>query len=80
MPQILENVRVSNPDQILARAEVKAMIERKSQEMKGRGRLLIRKSGTEPLIRIMVEGDQVAEVQALARELTEFFLKQSSAP
>jgi phosphoglucosamine mutase len=37
--------------------------------MAGRGRVLLRKSGTEPLVRVMVEGDDAAQVQAYAEQL-----------
>ena len=48
-----------------------AEFEKAEQQLKGRGRLLIRKSGTEPVIRVMVEGDQQAEVETLANYLAD---------
>ncbi len=42
-----------------------------TEQLKGRGRLLIRKSGTEPVIRVMVEGDDLAKVEALAKDLAD---------
>jgi phosphoglucosamine mutase len=57
-PQVLENVRYERgkPDPMEA-ATVKAAIKDAEERLKGSGRMLVRKSGTEPLVRIMAEGD-----------------------
>ncbi|OJX81240.1 phosphoglucosamine mutase [Magnetospirillum sp. 64-120] len=57
-PQVLKNVRVSGkPDAVLALDDVKAAIAAGEARLNGSGRVLIRKSGTEPLIRVMAEGE-----------------------
>jgi len=56
LPQILKNVRFKGKSPLLAPAVVKAVAEAEAQ-LDGKGRLLVRKSGTEPLIRVMAEGD-----------------------
>ena len=48
-----------------------AEFDKAEQQLKGRGRLLIRKSGTEPVIRVMVEGDDLDEVNTLANTLAD---------
>lgn len=62
-PQLLVNVRVSNKQTALDDAEVKQAIEEVNQELAGNGRLLVRPSGTEPLIRVMAEAesDEICE-------------------
>jgi len=64
VPQLLKNVRFAS-GQPLDDAGVKACIADAEQELDGRGRLVIRKSGTEPLIRVMAEGDDLAQVERL---------------
>ena len=66
LPQILVNVRFSGSHDPLEDATVKAVTAEVEAELKGRGRVLLRKSGTEPLIRVMVEGEDEAQVTALA--------------
>ncbi|WP_050183165.1 phosphoglucosamine mutase [Domibacillus robiginosus] len=54
-PQTLVNVRVTDKHHVTDNAKVKAEIERVEAEMAGNGRVLVRPSGTEPLVRVMVE-------------------------
>jgi phosphoglucosamine mutase len=68
-PQTLLNVSVAAPQQRVQEADVLAAVEAKSQVLAGRGRVLIRPSGTEPVVRVMVEGDSAGEVTAVAEEL-----------
>ena len=64
VPQLLKNVRFAGGTQ-LDDARVMACIAEAEAELVGRGRLVIRPSGTEPLIRVMAEGDDAAQVERL---------------
>jgi phosphoglucosamine mutase len=70
VPQILENVRFSSGAP-LEHDDVKAIIAACEVKLGNQGRLLIRKSGTEPLIRVMAEGDDAALVQQLVSEIVD---------
>ena len=70
-PQVLINVRLQ---QMIEPYSIPALVEefeKAEQQLKGRGRILIRKSGTEPVVRVMVEGDQQQEVDAIANHLAD---------
>lgn len=58
-PQVLENVRVKDKSAILKDIDVKSLIEKVSDELGNAGRVLVRESGTEPLIRVMVEAEKL---------------------
>ena len=68
-PQVLINVRLSGALDPLAHPAVKAASAEITERMAGRGRVLLRKSGTEPLLRVMVEGDDELQVRACAEQL-----------
>ena len=68
-PQVLINVRFSGELDPLEHPSVKEACARVTERMAGRGRVLLRKSGTEPLLRVMVEGDDEAAVRSYADEL-----------
>ena len=76
LPQVLVNVRFSGDSDPLTNTEVLASVDRVNEKLIGRGRVLLRKSGTEPLIRVMVEGPEHDEVTALANEIADA-VKQS---
>ena len=69
LPQVMINSAVSRLDDWQDDPELTAAIERATGEMGDRGRILVRPSGTEPKIRIMVEGDDAIEIDRIAREL-----------
>jgi phosphoglucosamine mutase len=71
LPQILVNVRFSGDDDPLKAESVVASVHKVNEKLTGRGRVLLRKSGTEPLIRVMVEGPELEEVTALANEIAD---------
>ena len=64
VPQLLKNVRFSGGKPLEA-ASVKAVIADAEAQLAGRGRLVIRPSGTEPVIRVMAEGDDAGEVERI---------------
>ena len=70
LPQLLKNVRF-NGGAPLEDASVRKRIAAAEAELEGRGRLVIRKSGTEPLIRVMAEGDDPALVERLVDDICE---------
>jgi phosphoglucosamine mutase len=69
VPQLLKNVRFNGSAQPLEAAEVKQRIAAAEAELEGHGRLVIRKSGTEPLIRVMAEGDDQVLVERLVDDI-----------
>ncbi len=71
LPQILVNVRFSGENDPLQDAEVKRITSEVENQLAGKGRVLLRKSGTEPLIRVMVEGEDAELVESLAHRIAE---------
>ena len=71
LPQLLKNVRFNGGAEPLEADSVRKRIAAAEAELEGRGRLVIRKSGTEPLIRVMPEGDDPELVQRLVDDICE---------
>ena len=71
VPQLLKNVRFNGGAAPLEADSVRKRIAAAEAELQGRGRLVIRKSGTEPLIRVMAEGDDEALVRRLVEDICE---------
>jgi phosphoglucosamine mutase len=71
VPQLLKNVRFNGGKTPLEANSVQLRIALAEAELAGRGRLVIRKSGTEPLIRVMAEGDDPALVERLVDDICE---------
>ena len=70
-PQTLVNVRVRDKREVTAVPPIASAMTRVSKALGARGRLLVRYSGTEPLLRIMIEGEDQATTQAWAEEIAE---------
>ncbi|MEG0279326.1 MAG: phosphoglucosamine mutase [Morganella sp. (in: enterobacteria)] len=71
LPQILINVRFTGQHDPLSSDEVIRVTQEVEKELNGKGRVLLRKSGTEPLIRVMVEGEDEAQVTAMANRIAD---------
>lgn len=69
VPQLLRNVIVSEPAAVAASASMRAAVAASEADLAGRGRILVRASGTEPLLRIMVEATDQDEAVATADRL-----------
>ncbi|EEG85227.1 MULTISPECIES: phosphoglucosamine mutase [Proteus] len=71
LPQVLVNVRFTGSHDPLQTAEVQKVAKAVEDELAGKGRVLLRKSGTEPLIRVMVEGENEEQVTAMANRIAD---------
>jgi phosphoglucosamine mutase len=69
LPQTLVNVRVADRESLAGADAVWAEVERESEALSGRGRVLLRPSGTEPLVRVMVEAPTAEEADAVSAKL-----------
>ncbi len=68
LPQILRNVRIAGAD-ALADTRLQAAIAAAEARLDGRGRILVRPSGTEPVLRVMAQGDDEALIEAIVDEI-----------
>lgn len=71
LPQTMINVRGPNRDGFMDKPEVKTAMAEAEKALAGNGRILLRPSGTEPLVRVMIEGKDPGQVAALCRELAD---------
>ncbi len=73
MPQVLVNAKVNNSkkNDYMKVPEIKQAIENLNAKFNGEGRVLIRTSGTEPLVRVMIEGKDLEVMQKEAEKLAE---------
>jgi phosphoglucosamine mutase len=78
VPQLLKNVRVGDATAVLNAASVVAAIAEAEQKLGQAGRVLVRKSGTEPLIRIMAEGDDSELVRTVVDQIVEAIPHQAA--
>lgn len=74
-PQVLKNIRVSDKTAVKENAVVQAVVRDMGEKLKGHGRVLLRESGTEPVIRVMAEAQEAQKAQfcvdAIVRAITE---------
>lgn len=75
-PQVMINVGVSDRDKLTANAAIDSIIASAEKQLAGRGRVLLRPSGTEPVVRVMVEGEDSMLVTQLAEEIADVVRQQ----
>ena len=75
-PQVLKNVRVKDKEAAQADRDVQAEVQKVSDALGDTGRILVRPSGTEPLIRVMAEGDDSEKIERIAEETAEKLARQ----
>ena len=71
LPQAVANVEVEDPSSVAHCDQVAQAMQSRTRELADRGRVLLRPSGTEPVVRIMVEGENAAEVATIAEDLAD---------
>ncbi|MBA3535193.1 MAG: phosphoglucosamine mutase [Tatlockia sp.] len=71
LPQTLINIKTDNAEKLAANSKVIEMVSDLSQQLEGEGRVLLRPSGTEPMLRVMVEGPDSQQVQSQAQQLSD---------
>ncbi len=76
LPQVLVNVEVAEREAIAGAEAVWAAVERENEALEGRGRVLLRPSGTEPLVRVMVEAPSAEEADAVCERLVTLVRKE----
>ena len=79
-PQVLVNAKVSSDKKydFDKDEEIKEEIKKLEEEFSGNGRVLIRTSGTEPLVRVMIEGENQEYIKAKAEKLAKLIEKKLS--
>ncbi len=77
-PQVLKNAKIKNENKkkYLTDPEISNEIKRLEEAMAGEGRVLIRPSGTEPLVRVMIEGKDIEQITKLAENLASLLTKR----
>lgn len=78
-PQVLINVETEHAGVILDDPEIQALVKDQEQELAQRGRILLRPSGTEPVLRVMVEGNDSTQVELIAKNLARVIERHSMA-
>ena len=72
LPQVLKSARIPNEKKARAMedADVLEACAKMEKQLAGKGRILVRASGTEPIIRVMIEGQDIDEINRMADQLT----------
>lgn len=78
-PQLLVNIAIDKMIDLKASQSIQAAVKEVEQQLAGRGRVLLRPSGTEPLIRVMVEGDDEVEIKHLAEKIATCVREEAKA-
>ena len=79
VPQTMINVKITSGAYPLTHADVTAALQKAQETLRGRGRVVLRASGTEPVVRVTVEGEDAAEVSKIAIALSEIVKNASLA-
>ncbi len=74
-PQVLKNVRTSSKIDLENLIDFQKIVKKMEKKLGKNGRILVRESGTEPVIRIMIEGEKKNSIQAMADELGQMIAK-----
>jgi len=77
LPQLLENVRVVDKQKVMSSPFLLEAIQQREKKLNGQGRILVRPSGTEPLIRVMAEGKDLAELRIIVDDLIQLVGKMA---
>lgn len=75
LPQLLENVPVSDKDLVMNSPILASAISEEEKTLNGRGRILVRPSGTEPLVRVMAEGKNMSQLKDIINRLANIIME-----
>lgn len=70
-PEVLLNIKTDRAQDIMQEMSLQKIKQQHEQAMQGKGRILLRPSGTEPVLRLMVQGESQAQVEAIAKDMAQ---------